>query len=99
MNCKIILTIRFHFRSSFWLFWSHPIHDTSYFFLSRIDSSIAYGIALDFEFSSKEYTFLCICIELVCLALLACMLDMFKILFKAITADKNIVNVYPDQFA
>ena len=51
------------------------------------------------EFSSKEYTFLWICIELVILQFPACMLDVLDVLFKAITEDKNIVNVYPDEFA
>ena len=64
-----------------------------------MDIFIVYHMAQDVKFSSKEYTFLWICIELVLLELPACMLDVFNVLFKAIAEDKTIVNVNPNEFA
>src|ERR1700760_3053382 len=83
----------------FLVIWSRPIHNASNFFWCWMDAFIVYHMAQDVKFSSKEYTFLWVCIELVIPQLSACMLDVFDVLFKAITEDKNIVNVNPNEFA
>jgi len=73
--------------------WSYPVYYSPDFLWCRVDAIIIYHMAQDIEFSGKENTCLWVGIIAGVLQLSAAIRNFLNMLFKAVTEDKNIVNV------
>ena len=99
LNCKNLKNNSIASLNFFLIIGSHPVLNNSNFFYCKMDAFIVYQMVKHIEFIGTEDTFSWVSINSIIQRFLICMSDMFNVLFKGITEDKTISNIYPDEFA